>query len=100
VLVIIQVLKRYGGLYMKRILIYMTCVISVFSILSGCSGTAKSVQPAANSGVVDKEYVGNPNPELKNVYKQTTEEAKAQADLVKAIEEEKASFKGGGLSGH
>lgn len=83
---------------MKRMLAYTTCVIGIFSLLSGCTGEDKSDQPVVNSGTVDEEYVGDANIVLKEEYKQTPEEAKTQADILKAIKEEKGSFEGGGLT--
>ncbi|MFN7253228.1 MAG: hypothetical protein ACK4M9_21010 [Anaerobacillus sp.] len=85
---------------MKRILTILVCAFGILTIISGCSSDSQSEKPIVNSGVVDEQYVGDPNPKLVNEYFQTSEEAEAQEEIVKAIEEEKASFEGGGLSGH
>lgn len=85
---------------MKRMLKISVCVIGILTLISGCSSENQTEMPMVNSGVVDEQYVGDPNPKLLNEYYQTNEEAKSQKDLEKAIEEDKSSFEGGGLSGH
>lgn len=82
---------------MKRALSVTIFTIGCIAFLSGCSANQSLNQPAANSGVVDKDYNGDPNPVLKEEYKQTPAEAKALEDLMKAIEEE--LFESGGISG-
>lgn len=86
---------------MKRMLAYTMCAVGILSIVSGCTGEKQSLdQPAVNSGSLNEEYVGDPNPVIKEEYKQTSAEAKAQEELLKTLEEEGSSFDGGGLSGH
>lgn len=85
---------------MKRILVYALCAFGIFSILGGCSSEDQSGNPVVNSGTVDEQYVGDANIKIKENYKQTPEEAKAQSDILKVIEEEGSSLEGGGLSGH
>ncbi len=84
----------------RRMLSVSLCVIGLLTILSGCTGENQQENPAVNSGVVDEEYVGDPNPKLVNEYLQTDEEAKVQEEIVEAIKEGELLFEGGGLSGH
>ncbi len=84
---------------MKKILAYAICSFSILFIVSGCSGEKlSSDEKAVNSGSLNENYVGDANIVLEEEYKQTPEEAKAQEELVKALEGD--SFTGGGLSGH
>lgn len=85
---------------MKRVLVYAVCAFGIFSILGGCSEEEQSGKQVVNSGIVDEQYVGDSNIKIVENFKQTTEEAKAQSDILKAIEEDGGSFEGGGLSGH
>ncbi|WP_042349785.1 hypothetical protein [Bacillus massiliigorillae] len=85
---------------MKRWLVFALCAISIFSILSGCSGDKESKQSIVNSGKVDKEYIGEPNPVLEEKFKQSEAEQKIQENVKKELSENKDELDGGGLSVH
>jgi hypothetical protein len=86
---------------MKRLLVNTICVVAIFSFLGGCSSTESSEKPTVNSGTLDKEYVGDADVKLIENYKQTTEEAEMQAEILKKIEENESSkTESEGLGGH
>lgn len=84
---------------MKRLLAITICTVAFFSILVGCSSGQSPEKPIVNSGTLDEKYVGDADVKLKENYKQTSEEAQLQADILKEIEE-KESTEGGSLGGH
>ncbi|MBM4765257.1 hypothetical protein [Bacillus sp. B15-48] len=71
---------------MKRITAFTISLIGTFLLLTGCSEVLD--EPLVNSGSLDDEYVGDANPILEEIFKQTEEEAQIQADILKKMEED------------
>lgn len=80
---------------MKRLSLLFLALVSVLLFAVGCSGEQSSDVPKVNSGVVDENYAGDPDPVLVENYKQTEAEAKALEELIEQIDEEELLGEGG-----
>ena len=79
----------------------MVCIVGILAALTGCSNEKNAIESSkVNSGEIDKNYVGDPNPELKEEYFQSSEESKIQDAVKKAISEEESDHDSGALSVH
>lgn len=85
---------------MKKLLVSVFCIITIFSVLSGCSGEKEEKQSTVNSGNVDNEYIGNPNPITEEKYKQSDAEKNIQETVKKEISENEDELDSGKLSVH
>lgn len=85
---------------MKKWLMSAICVMTIFSILSGCSGEKDDKQTTVNSGQVDQEYMGDPNPVLEETYKQSETEKNILETVKKEISESEDELNSGALSVH
>ncbi|UII56380.1 hypothetical protein LS684_02520 [Cytobacillus spongiae] len=84
---------------MKRLSILFICSISIFLFLTGCSKNQSVDQPSLKSGILDEEYVGDAHIVLEQNYRQTEQEAKLQAEVLKKLREA-LPFESDGLGGH
>ncbi len=75
-----------GDERMKRLFI-LTVFAAALLLLNGCSGTEASDKHAVKSGGIDETYIGDPDPELIENYKQSKEEADIQAEVLRKLEE-------------
>lgn len=80
---------------MKRFLTLLLCAGSLLVLVVGCTGVESSDTPKANSGVIDENYVGDPDPFLAENFKQTPKEAEALEKLLEEINPNEVLGEGG-----
>ena len=82
---------------MKKLSAFAVLSLVFLTLVCGCSNE-ESVEPKVNSGGLDSEYVGDPNPVLPEPFKQTEVEKQLLEDIKK--KNEGTTFEGDGLAGH